>query len=150
MVSVRAMLSLTIHTPVRQNMLHVLKGSWVDRLLLLAALISIVGAWFVIQTQISSGPAMAEIYHGKTLLASYPLPQHGEQAITLQVEGELGISDIIIDEHGARIASSPCSSQRCVLSGSHSHSGDIVACVPNKILIVLRGSGASGFDAIVE
>ncbi len=150
MVSVRAMPSLTLHAPARQSLLEALKGSWVDRALLLAALICIVSAWFVIQTQIAAGPAMAEIYHGKTLLASYPLPQAGEKAITLQVEGDLGVSDIIIDEHGARIASSPCSSQRCVLSGSHSHAGDIVACVPNKILIVLRGSEASGFDAIVE
>jgi len=142
--------SLTIHASARQNMLHALKGSWMDRLLLLAALISIVSAWFAIQTQIASGPAMAEIYHGKMLLASYPLPQHGGKAITLEVEGDLGLSEIVIDEHGARIASSPCSSQHCVLSGPHSHAGEIVACVPNKILIVLRGSGVSGFDAIVE
>ncbi|MBN4077200.1 NusG domain II-containing protein [Mariprofundus ferrooxydans] len=131
-------------------MFDALKGTCTDRILLLVALISIVSAWFVIQAHIAAGPAMAEIYHGDTLLASYPLPQAGEAAIELQVEGDLGLSDIVIDEHGARIASSPCSSQRCVLSGSHSHAGDIIACVPNKILITLRGSSASAFDAIVE
>ncbi len=131
-------------------MLDALKGSWADRLLLLIALISILASWFVIQANIAAGPPMAEIYHGDTLLASYPLPKQGEPAITLQVEGDLGLSDIVIDEHGARIASAPCSSQRCVLSGSHSHAGDIIACVPNKILITLRGSAESSFDAIVE
>jgi len=66
------------------------------------------------------------------------------------VEGDLGPSEIIIDEHGARIAASPCSSQRCVLSGAHTHAGDIIACVPNRILITLRGSDRTAFDAIVE
>ncbi|MDQ6969831.1 MAG: NusG domain II-containing protein [Mariprofundus sp.] len=142
--------SLNLDAPVRQSMFDALKGTWTDRLLLCLALISIFTAWFVIQAQIAAGPAMAEIYHGKTLLATYPLPKPGEAAISLQVEGDLGMSEIVIDEHGARIATSPCSSQRCVLSGAHSHAGDMIACVPNRILITLRGSAESKFDAIVE
>ncbi len=131
-------------------MLHALKGTWVDRLILLLSLTVIVALWFMIQARISAGPAMAEIYHADTLVATYPLPQPGEPPVHLQVEGELGISDIIIDQQGARIASSPCPSQRCVLSGAHSHAGDIIACVPNRILITLRGHNQSAFDAIVE
>jgi len=143
--------SLTCHSPQQQSMLDALKGTWADRLLLLVCLISIGCAWLVIQKNIAAGPAMAEIYHGKILLATYPLPQQGEAAIALQVNGDLGASDIVIDANGARIASSPCQSQRCVLSGSHAHAGDMIACVPNKILISLRGHRAeSRFDAIVE
>jgi len=37
-----------------------------------------------------------------------------------------------------------------MLSGSHQHAGDMVACVPNRVLVALRGSGASAFDAVVE
>ncbi len=142
--------SLACHSLPRQTMLDALKGRWADRLLLLIILLSIASSWFIIQANIAAGPAMAEIYHDDTLLATYPLPQPGEPSITLQLEGELGLSDIVIDEHGARIASSPCTSQRCVLSGSHKHAGDIIACVPNKILITLRGSSETRFDAIVE
>jgi len=131
-------------------MLKALKGTWADRLLLLLSLAAIVTLWFMIQAHIAAGPAMAEIYHGDTLVATYPLPQPGEPTIHLQVEGELGLSDIMIDQQGARIASSPCASQRCVLSGPHRHAGDIIACVPNRILITLRGHAQSRFDAIVE
>ncbi len=131
-------------------MLHALKGTWVDRLILLLSLAAIVALWLMIQARISAGPAMADIYHGDTLVATYPLPQQGEPPVHLQVTGELGISDIIIDQQGARIASSPCPSQRCVLSGAHRHAGDMIACVPNRILIALRGHSASAFDAIVE
>ncbi len=131
-------------------MFEALKGTWTDRLLLLVSLAAIMAGWIMIQAYVSSGPAMAEIYHADTLVATYPLPQKGEPPIHLQVEGELGPSEIVIDEQGARIASSPCATQRCVLSGPHRHAGDMVACVPNRILITLRGHAESGFDAIVE
>ncbi len=131
-------------------MFDFLKGTWTDRLILIISLVGIISLWFIIQARIAAGPAMADIYHGDTLVATYPLPQKGENPIHFQVEGELGLSDIIIDQQGARIASSPCASQRCVLSGPHRHAGDLIACVPNRILITLRGHTESAFDAIVE
>ncbi|OIO72539.1 MAG: hypothetical protein AUJ57_05685 [Zetaproteobacteria bacterium CG1_02_53_45] len=131
-------------------MLQLLKGGKTDRLLLLVALSAIVFSWFVIQAQISAGPAMAEIYHGQILLATYPLPQAGEPEQRFQVDGELGETVVVLDKQGARITSSPCSTQHCVLSGAHRHAGDIIACVPNHILISIRGKSASGYDAIVE
>ncbi len=127
-----------------------LKGSLTDRILLLVTLIATASAWFIIQAAIASGPAVAEVYYGKTLLATYPLPKHGEKPIQLQVEGELGASEVILDEQGVRIATSPCDTKRCVYSGAHRHAGDVVACIPNRILISIRGSTNHRFDAIVE
>ncbi len=127
-----------------------LKGCGADRIVLAVAVIAIALLWWFIQARIGAGPAMAEIYHGDTLIAEYPLPQPGAAPIHLNVKGELGLSEIVIDQTGARIATSPCTSQRCVLSGPHRHAGDIIACVPNRILIALRGSGSSEFDAMVE
>ncbi len=131
-------------------MLMLLKGSRADRLLLLAALVAITASWFVIQSQISAGPAVAEIYHGQVLLATYPLPQKGEAEQGFQIEGELGATEVVLDQDGVRIVSSPCTTQHCVHSGAHRHAGDIIACVPNRILISIRGQSASEFDAIVE
>lgn len=144
------MVTLVADLSSQQNMRNALKGTWTDRILLLLALLCIALSWFVIQTNIAAGPAVAEVYYDKTLMATYPLPQEGEAPIYFQLEGKLGLSEVVIDEQGARITSSPCSSQRCVLSGSHRHAGDMIACVPNRILITLRGSSASRFDAIVE
>lgn len=131
-------------------MIQLLKGTWIDRLILLVSLAAIISLWFMIQARIAAGPAMADIYHGDTLVASYPMPQQGQPPIHLQVKGELGLSDIVIDQQGARFASSPCPTQRCVLSGPHRHAGDLIACVPNRILITLRGHAESKFDSIVE
>jgi hypothetical protein len=134
----------------QQSMKNALKGTWADRILLLTSLPCIMLSWFIIQSTIAAGPAVAEIYYENTLVATYPLPQKGQAPIHFQLEGKLGLSEVVIDEQGARISSSPCNSQRCVLSGPHKHAGDVIACVPNRILITLRGSSESRFDAIVE
>jgi len=131
-------------------MFDLLKGSKADRLVLLVSLLAIVCSWFVIQSRISAGPAVAEIYHGQVLLATYPLPQHGEAEQRFQIKGELGDSEVVLDQDGVRIEASPCTTQHCVHSGAHRHAGDIIACVPNRILISIRGKSASEFDAIVE
>jgi len=131
-------------------MRHALKGTWTDRLLLLASVTCIAGAWHLVQTAVAAGQVVTDIYHADTLLATYPLPQQGEAPIRFQAKGELGVSEIVIDAHGARIVSSPCTTQRCVLSGAHQHAGDMIACVPNRILVALRGSGETAFDAVVE
>jgi len=93
---------------------------------------------------------VVEIYHAQTLLATYPLPQPGEADHSLVVQGELGESVVLLNQDGVQMVSSACSSQHCVLSGAHHHAGGMIACVPNRILIAVRGRSASGFDAIVE
>lgn len=138
------------HCDPRQSIRSLLLGSAIDRMLLVAALAATIAAWFIVQALVTSGPAIAEIYHGNILLASYPLPKQGDEPIHLSVDGNLGPSEIVLDENGIRIADSPCSSRRCVYAGAHRHAGDMIACIPNRILITIRGSQASQFDAIVE
>ena len=133
-----------------KSFLTLLKGTLADRILLAVSLAAIAAAWIIVQAVVASGPAVAEVYHGKVLLATYPLPLAGEPAKSFQIEGELGTSEILLDADGVRMLSSPCSAQRCVYSGAHRHAGDMIACVPNRILITIRGSAKSRFDAIVE
>lgn len=133
-----------------QEMAEALKGTWADRLLLLLSLSLIVAVWLFVRAAEASGPAVAEIYRGETLLATYPLPEPGDSAIHFQTEGEIGPTEIVIDEEGARISVAPCAGQRCVRSGVHRHAGDFIACVPNRILVAIRGSAASRLDAVVE
>lgn len=70
-------------------------------------------------------------------------PGNGEQIVPLhpgrklEVEGRLGTSVIEILDGAVRFVSSPCSAQLCVLSGWHVHSGDGMACLPNRVAITL-------------
>ncbi|MDX8397777.1 MAG: NusG domain II-containing protein [Mariprofundaceae bacterium] len=130
------------------NLWHWLKGTWTDRIILLISLLSIMISWQWIQQNLLSGTPMVHIYHAKTLLAKYPL--HDSKTIHFQAQGDIGISEIIIDQHGVRIQHSPCVNQRCTLSGHRHHIGDILACVPNKILVSIQGQSQQALDAISE
>lgn len=142
------MASLAAHTPSGQNAWHWLAGSWMDRILLLLALVAIVLSWQWIHARVSAGPPMALVYHGDQLLARYPLPP--AQPIHLKAKGDIGISEIVIDRQGVHFASSPCTTQQCVLSGHHSHAGDTVACVPNRIMVTIKGRQENALDGISQ
>ena len=91
---------------------------------------------------------MVFIYHDDELLAKYPLDT--EQTIHYVAKGSIGDSEIVIDQGGVRIIHSSCTTQYCVRSGVHHHVGDVVACVPNHILVSIHGEMKHGFDAVVE
>ncbi len=137
----------TDHQP--RQLRHYLSGTAADRWLLLLILLLIAGSWAWIRHQVSAGPPTVYIYHEHRLLAMYPLPDNDQQ-IHYRAHGHLGISDIMISRHGVRMLHSPCSSQRCVLSGEHIRAGDMIACVPNHILVSIRGNRRQQLDAIAE
>jgi hypothetical protein len=143
------MATLASENDLSQNLWHWFKGSWADRLLLLVSLIGIAVSWQWIHTVVSSGPPMVMIYHDDQLLARYPIPENGEP-IHFHAAGSLGDSEILINAEGARFLSSPCNSNYCVAHGARKEHGDIIACVPNRILIAIEGSEENSLDAIVE
>ncbi len=145
------MATLASENTTKQNLWHWFKGSWTDRLLLLASLITIFYAWQWIDAEVSSGPPLVMIYHDDKLLARYAFPEDGKP-IHFHAKGELGISEIVIDADGARFLSSPCTTEYCVSRGHRKKHGDIIACVPNRILIAIEGSHKQNgtLDAIVE
>jgi len=131
-----------------------LQGSWADRILLLFLLAGIVCLWFQISQTLAQGAPTAYVYHGDKLLAKYPLPDD-ERIIHVAAQGEIGVSDIEISIQGIRFDSSPCSTHYCTLSGTKKYTGSVIACVPNHIMVVIRGSNkkndeAIKFDAISE
>ena len=143
------MATLASENDLPQNLWQWFKGSWMDRLILLISLIGIFASWQWIHAYVSSGPPMVMIYHDDQLLARYPIPEEGK-VIHFHAGGELGDSEILIDTKGARFVSSPCSSGYCIAHGQRKEHGDIIACVPNRILIAIEGSDANALDAIVE
>jgi len=131
----------------KQRLQHYLLGSWTDRILLVAVLGGILFGWMHVRTLAGGGIAMVDIYHGPTLLAEYPL--RGKTPVHFAAEGEIGVSDIIIADGAVFISESPCRSKRCIRSGHQHRIGDSIACVPNHILVAIRGD-AKAFDAVVE
>jgi len=127
---------------------HWLKGTWVDRLILLCLLIGIFSAWQWLQQHLQTGTPMVHIYHAKTLLATYPL--NTPKAIHFQAQGDIGTSEITINQQQVWINHSSCRSKHCVRSGHRHQIGEMLACVPNRILVTIEGEQRQSFDAITE
>lgn len=125
-----------------------LVGSWSDRLLLVMVICAIAWGWFELNQRLSKGPAQVMIYHNQQLLAKYPL--QGAAPVYFVAEGDIGDSLVEIANGHVRMTASPCSTQYCVHSGEHRHVGDVVACVPNQILVMIDGDRSGEFDALVE
>ena len=67
-----------------------------------------------------------------------------DQARSVDLDGPLGKTHLVIDEKGAYVTSSPCPRKVCLAMGPARHSGDLLACVPNRIMV--RIEGPSGED----
>lgn len=65
----------------------------------------------------------------------------------ISVKGALGKSKISIHQHQVRFIASACKTKFCVHQGWANHSGDIRACLPNKVSLRLLGQNTS-FDSV--
>ena len=65
----------------------------------------------------------------------------------LYLEGPMGRSRVEIARQGARIATSPCPEQRCVLQGWIRRQGEVAACLPNHLVLRIEG-GNEPVDAL--
>ena len=106
-------------------------GDWLVVLLLLTS--SLGG---IVSIAAMSEGSRVLITCGDELCFTAPL----DQPRTLAIDGPLGQTKLVIDERGARILESPCPRKICVSMGEAKHTGDLLACVPNRILVHIDGS----------
>lgn len=57
----------------------------------------------------------------------------------VELEGPLGLTVLQIKNGAAHILSSPCSQKICMRMGEARHAGDLLACIPNKLVITIEG-----------
>lgn len=53
---------------------------------------------------------------------------------------EIGGCELKISSEGVEFASSTCPDKLCVKKGRLTHAGDTMACVPNRVVVTLRGT----------
>lgn len=101
-------------------------GDWLVILLLLA--FSLAGvAWVAAMPEGSR----VLVTCGEELCFTAPL----DEARTVAIDGPLGATQLVIDEQGARITHSPCPRKICIGMGPARNTADLLACVPNRILV---------------
>jgi len=87
-----------------------------------------------------------EIYVAGELHSTHPLSPNQDDIIIHTGENNYNI--IRIQNDGVFMAEANCRSQICLLSGKYSHVGQMIACLPHRVLIRLTGQAEGGIDAI--
>ena len=87
--------------------------------------------------------AKLQIRLGDKIYSTYSLDQNR----TIDLQGPIGITRIVIADGRARFASSPCPNQYCVHQGWLSHKGQAAFCLPNQVSLELL-SGEKPFDSL--
>lgn len=67
---------------------------------------------------------------------------HLDRADTVSIKGPIGESRLVIDAQGAQIVAAPCPLKLCMSMGPAHRTGDLLACVPNRILVQIEGDAA--------
>ena len=95
------------------------------------------GLWHIEQA------AKLQIRLGDKIYATYSLDQNR----TIDIQGPIGTTRIVIANGKARFASSPCPNQYCVHQGWLNHEGQAAICLPNEVSLELLG-GEKPFDSL--
>ncbi len=106
-------------------------GDWLVVLFLLTAALAGI-AW------VAAAPEGTRVVvtSGEQTLFIAPL----DQPRSVDLDGPLGQTHLVIDEQGVRITRSPCPRKICISMGTARHRGDLLACVPNRILVHIDSS----------
>ncbi len=89
-------------------------------------------AWAVFAP--SSSPLQVEVQDPEGTFL-YPL----DQDRTLEAHGPLGITTIEVVQGKVWVEDSPCVNKVCVAAGVIRHSGQFVACLPNRVFVRITG-----------
>lgn len=74
---------------------------------------------------------------GDDIIFSAPL----DASRVVDLKGPLGLTRLEIGNGSARVTASPCPYKVCIGMGKIGREGEIVACVPNRLLLQVVGTG---------
>ena len=63
-----------------------------------------------------------------------------DQDRQVELAGPLGITVLHIENGAVGVISSPCPRKICISMGKASHAGDLIACVPNQLVVRIEGA----------
>ncbi len=79
-------------------------------------------------------------------LETMSLMEDGE----LVVPGPKGDTIVVVEAGRVRIDSSPCRQHICIRMGRISTPGSSIVCVPNEVVVTVRGEGRPAIDAVTR
>lgn len=117
----------------------------VDRLIIGVLAVMALVAW-----PLASAAAGAD---GSTVVITAP---GGQTVVSLSEDADYRIDGAVSDltvrvDHGSvSVVESDCPDQTCVRTGRVSAAGEVIACVPNRVVVRVGGERADEFDARIR
>ncbi len=68
----------------------------------------------------------------------------------ISVDGPIGKTAIKIEQGKAQVIHSDCPEKICMKTGKIHRVGEIIVCVPNKVVVKISGQEKNRFDAITQ
>lgn len=120
------------------------RTSRLDRLLV-ALLLAATLASFAL---LGGGPEGARLVVEQEGAIIFTAPLKTDRQVRLQ--GQLGESLLVIQSGRASFREAPCRNRVCIGMGSVSRRGELLACVPNGLLVRIEGPapGEAGYDLL--
>jgi hypothetical protein len=73
-----------------------------------------------------------------------------ESSQEITVTGPIGNTRIKVGHGAVQVLSSDCPEKICVKTGKIRHAGEIIVCVPNKVVVKIIGKTENQFDVITQ
>lgn len=68
----------------------------------------------------------------------------------ITVTGSIGNTTVKIDQKSVQVIHSDCPEKICIKTGKIRHIGEIIVCVPNRVVIRINGKRKNHFDVITQ
>lgn len=116
-----------------------------DRVIIVTvALIASLGLWKTMHG--AAGSELVVEQDGRIVYVA-PLAQPARAAIP----GPLGITTVEIENGRASVVAASCPQRLCMAMGAIEHQGEIVACLPNRVLLRISGEQkARSYDFLTQ
>ena len=113
-------------------------------LILIGILLLAASALFFLFTEKQAGEegAAAVVTVDGTEIARYPLNRNG----TFVLNG--GSNTLIVEDGEAWISEANCPDKLCMGFGKISKNGEIIVCLPNRLIVVIEGGEEAEVDAV--
>ncbi len=132
-----------------------------DIILAVVLLILGLGSPFLLRTETTEEKLVVITMSGEEI-GSYPLSENRTVAVTEDGLREIGknyarplgpndeILNLVVIENGSvRVAEASCKGRDCVNMGPISKEGQVIACLPHRLLIGIAGAGETP-DAVIK
>jgi len=64
--------------------------------------------------------------------------------------GPLGNTNVVIQDGEVFVTESPCRNKICIRTGRIAHTGQLIVCVPNKVVVRVIGKEELPYDAVTR